>query len=57
MRSVPQLERRLTEAARLGFTRAIVPKSPHGLPLAGGLELVEVTDVRHAVDRALIPAG
>ena len=57
VRSVPQLERRLTEATRRGFTRAIIPKSPHRLPPACGLELVEVTDVRHAVDRALIPAG
>ena len=57
VRSVPQLERRLAEAARLGFTRAVVPKSPHGVPQAAGLELVEVTDVRHAVDAALIPAG
>ena len=57
MRSVPQLERRLAEAARLGFTRAVVPKGPHGAPHAAGLDLVEVTDVRHAVDEALIPAG
>ncbi len=57
VRSVPQLERRLTEAARLGFTRAVVPKGPHGVPHSAGLDLVEVTDVRHAVDEALIPAG
>jgi DNA repair protein RadA/Sms len=57
VRSVPQLERRLAEATRLGFTRAVIPKGGHGLPRAPGLDLVEVTDVRHALDEALIPAG
>jgi DNA repair protein RadA/Sms len=57
VRSVPQVERRLAEAARLGFKRAVVPKAAGGVPSAPGLELIEVTSVRDAVDRALIPAG
>ena len=37
VRSVPQLERRLAEAARLGFTRAVVPKGARhrGADVAG----------------------
>jgi DNA repair protein RadA/Sms len=63
VRSVPQLERRLAEAARLGFVRAVVPASTDGrAPVraagsVGGLTVVPVTDVRHAVDEVLIPAG
>jgi DNA repair protein RadA/Sms len=57
VRSVPQLERRLAEAARLGFTRAVIPERAHSAPPVDGLELVDVTDVRDALDQALIPAG
>jgi DNA repair protein RadA/Sms len=54
VRSVPQLERRLGEAARLGFRRALVPvgaSSPRPAPL----ELVEVADVRDALAVGLTP--
>jgi DNA repair protein RadA/Sms len=57
VRSVPQLERRLQEAARLGFTRAVIPQGARDAPRAPGLELVEVSSVGDAVERALIPAG
>jgi DNA repair protein RadA/Sms len=57
VRSVPQLERRLAEAARLGFTRAVVPKRDHAIAPPAGLRVVDVTDVRDAVHEALIPAG
>jgi DNA repair protein RadA/Sms len=57
VRSVPQLDRRLAEAARLGFVRAVIPKGARGAPPAAGLDLLEVTSVRDAVDAALIPAG
>ena len=53
VRQVPQLERRLAEAARHGFTRAIVPKS--NLPRGGEtpLEVVPVSTLRQAMDYAM----
>ena len=39
VRSVPQLERRLAEAARLGFTRAIVPRAPPTSPASTSCEV------------------
>jgi DNA repair protein RadA/Sms len=47
LRQVAQTPRRLAEAARLGFRRAIVPASAPEAP--GGLELVRVTSVAEAV--------
>jgi DNA repair protein RadA/Sms len=55
LRSVNQLERRLSEARRLGFTRVIVP------PLLGrrsgaigdGLDLVRVSTVGEAIEAVL----
>ena len=55
LRSVPQLERRLAEAARLGFRRAVVPTSSRPTPTAGALELVEVDNVLAALGAALVP--
>ena len=55
LRGVGGLERRLREAARLGFARAIVPRSgrsTQGAPLAG-LETVAVATLREAIDAAL----
>ena len=49
VRQVPQAARRLTEALRLGFRRAIVPPST---PDVRGLELVRVDDVQHALAAA-----
>jgi DNA repair protein RadA/Sms len=57
VRSVPQLGRRLAEAARLGFTRAVVPEAVRGGARVEGLEVVEVGSVRDAVEEALIPPG
>jgi DNA repair protein RadA/Sms len=53
VRSVPQLERRLAEAVRLGFTRALVP--PGGSPVAG-LRAVPVHDVHEALAEGLLEA-
>jgi DNA repair protein RadA/Sms len=55
LRSVVGLERRLREAARLGFERAIVPRpGRRSTERAGpGLELVEVATLREAVEAAL----
>jgi DNA repair protein RadA/Sms len=55
LRAVSGLERRLREAARLGFGRAIVPlagrgERPTDVP---GLEMVPVGTLRDAVDVAL----
>jgi DNA repair protein RadA/Sms len=51
IRQVPYAPRRLSEAARIGFRRAIVPAScPAGPP---GIELLRVTSVEDAVAVAL----
>ncbi len=51
IRSVPRLKLRLTEAARLGFTRAMLPKGRKATEHPG-LELVLVSHVDEAVDLA-----
>ncbi|MBF8289663.1 MAG: radA [Chloroflexi bacterium] len=54
LRAVPGIERRLREAARLGFVRAIVPKPSRGAPTgAPGLEVIEVESLRDAIHAAI----
>jgi DNA repair protein RadA/Sms len=55
VRPVRSLDRRLREAARLGFRRAIVPAGPSatGAPLPQGLQLQPVTTLREALEVAL----
>jgi DNA repair protein RadA/Sms len=55
LRSVPGVERRLREAARLGYLRAIVPRPSRGgrLPEVPGMEIVAVTTLRDALNAAL----
>ena len=55
LRAVVGLERRLREAARLGFGRAIVPRHPRGPGPASvdGLEVVAVATLREAIEAAL----
>jgi DNA repair protein RadA/Sms len=55
LRSVSGLERRLREAARLGFSRAIVPRATRGgqALVIDGLEVVAVATLREALERAL----
>jgi DNA repair protein RadA/Sms len=55
LRGVGGLERRLREAARLGFARAIVPKTGRSAPHAplDGLETVAVATLRDAIEVAL----
>lgn len=48
LRQASHTERRLAEAARLGFRRALVPRSA---PSVRGIELVRVGSVREALDR------
>ena len=55
LRAVVGLERRLREAARLGFGRAIVPRPTGGATVAtmDGLEIVAVATLRDAIAAAL----
>ena len=55
LRAVGGLERRLREAARLGFTRAIVPASGRSgpLPVVAGLDVRGASTLREAVETAL----
>ncbi len=55
LRSVSGLERRLREAARLGFSRAIVPRASRGgqTPAIEGIEVIDVSTLHEALDRAL----
>ncbi|MEM6995757.1 MAG: DNA repair protein RadA [Myxococcota bacterium] len=52
VRQAVRLEPRLAEAARLGFTRAIVAKARRRTPVPKGIQLVEVTSVREALEAA-----
>ncbi len=55
VRPVRGLDRRLREAARLGFRRALVPAGPSaasGAPLPSGLELIRVSTLRDALAAA-----
>jgi DNA repair protein RadA/Sms len=58
LRSVAGLERRLREAARLGFDRAIVPRPSRSGSVGEvpGLEIVAVGSLREAIDAAFAPA-
>jgi DNA repair protein RadA/Sms len=55
LRGVPGLERRLREAARLGFTSAIVPRAGRSsISLdVPGIRLIEVATLREAIDVGL----
>jgi DNA repair protein RadA/Sms len=60
IRPVPGLERRLREAARLGFRRALVPHDPTlatGPAGSLGLELVPVADLRQSLEQAFEVTG
>jgi DNA repair protein RadA/Sms len=54
VRQVPHAPRRLSEAMRCGFTRAIVPMST---PDVRGMQLVRVSDIREALAATPIGAG
>lgn len=56
VRAVSQVEKRLREAARQGFTRAILSKHNAGkLPKNLGIEIIAVDGVHHAIQAALLP--
>jgi DNA repair protein RadA/Sms len=54
VRQVPQAPRRLHEASRLGFRRAIVPAST---PDVDGIQLERVPDLTHALRAAALGSG
>jgi DNA repair protein RadA/Sms len=53
LRSVGQLERRLSEAAKLGFTRAIYPPTARKPQLPSGLKGLSVATLQEAIEAAL----
>jgi len=54
LRPVPGIERRLREAARLGFRTAIVPVARRGdLPSVSGIEVIAVANLRTAIGAAV----
>ncbi len=57
LRPVTGMDRRLREAARLGFTTAITPRPGRGAaaPDVSGLRIIEVATLRDAVAAALAP--
>lgn len=57
LRAVGGTERRLREALRLGFARALLPTNRSGPPAVPGLEVVPVATVRDALARALDGSG
>jgi len=57
VRAVSQVEKRLREAARLGFTRALLSqRSAPRLPKHLGVEIIGVANVLDAMKAALLPA-
>ncbi|MCS6775636.1 MAG: DNA repair protein RadA [Chloroherpetonaceae bacterium] len=56
VRAVTQVEKRLREAARQGFTRAVLSRhNVAGVPAIAGLEVVGVASVQEALQTALLP--
>lgn len=57
LRPTTGLERRLSEAARLGFTQAIVPASAAGARVPTGFTLLPAPDITTAIARGRDPLG
>jgi DNA repair protein RadA/Sms len=54
LRAVSQLDRRVAEAARLGFTRCLMPKVSAKIPTPKDIELVPVSTLREAIGVGLV---
>ena len=54
LRAVPQPDRRVSEAARLGFKRCLVPKISAGISAPKDIELLPVSTLREAVRVGLV---
>jgi len=54
LRAVSQLERRVAEAARLGFERCLVPKTGANIAKPKNIKLVPVSTLREAIKMGLV---
>nr|MBC8276302.1 DNA repair protein RadA [Chloroflexota bacterium] len=55
LRAVPQLERRLSEAARLGFKRCLIPETSYKTSFdVKGIELLKAGSVAEALRAGLV---
>jgi DNA repair protein RadA/Sms len=54
LRAVSQLERRVAEAARLGFHRCLVPKTSAHIKAPKGIELLTASTLREAIKLGLV---
>jgi len=54
LRAVSQLDRRVAEAARLGFKRCLVPKASTKISPPKGIELMPVSTLREAIGVGLV---
>jgi DNA repair protein RadA/Sms len=54
LRAASQLERRLTEAARLGFKRCIIPKVGAKITPPKDIEVIAVSTLREAIGAGLV---
>ncbi len=54
LRAVSQLDRRIDEAARLGFKRCLVPKAGARVTAPKGIELIPVSTLREAIGVGLV---
>ena len=57
LRAVSQLDRRVAEAARLGFKRCLVPALGAKISTPKGIELIPVSTLREAVSKGLVGKG
>jgi DNA repair protein RadA/Sms len=54
LRSVAQIDRRVKEAARMGFTRCLVPRASGKVsPVPKGMEVIAVSNLREAVENGM----
>ena len=54
LRAVSQLDRRVAEAARLGFKRCLVPKSGANISVPKNIKIVPVSTLREAIRLGLV---
>lgn len=57
IRDVPHLDRRLAEAERMGFTRAVIARPRSNRTRQAGVELVHARNVEEALRHALVAQG
>jgi DNA repair protein RadA/Sms len=54
LRAATQMDRRLAEAARLGFTRCIIPKAGHKVNPPKDVQIIPVSSLREAINEGLV---